>query len=690
MNPLDAVTTRLSCLQIATHPLQDTLPDQSPDLVCSPELLHHDGYINSQGAVLKPVALTLSTASYPSLFNFLHGQRTAGTTTFTLFGVLQRLYETLSYHMTESAVAVTGEELYKLLGTAFLQEATKAFSGMKLSEEVQQTSSMPPSCLTIRFHLNSTCTADVRHPCITDLHTRLLQHFNGQLQPCFVRDDADNHFSGFSLETHLSGHFQKLIFIFETKIAPFFATSDALQLKILNGQYALIDHKLGSQWLVDTLFKWLRIPDGHTLHNPTKMIVRYMRNGFLPLPRVYEAFASDQNPLEQIYKIQADCPEQLAESLFILLHLLSATTDTSPVIPTLTPPFKSCAHAHLYLMQQTGIRFNQLQALITTVCLITGGLKNTRLVRVLDQLELVVDQIRLPIALEQAARTLLTIDPALFNTEAFTLWIDYNLVQDSRQAPLKTALETPTVKGPVECLVAMAYRCSDIHADIVHFICSSIAHSPPALRRLYLQCPEIAELLGQNPSSLEAPYIIQQFFSNPVPIFHDLAVTLLLELNNHDLIEKWACTLLGKQCDRSVLEKLISKEPSVINALISTNPAACLDLASTLSQKDCDHILEALSQKPESSELAFHYIEAMADYVSKNKPFHPLYLFRACCKHVDQCKNPRWIACVQAAYAQIAFEDIPQELFSQLLHPAFFVYTPDQSATFIQRLTQHQ
>lgn len=274
--------------------------------------------------------------------------------------------------------------------------------------------------------------------------------------------------------------------------------------------------------------------------------------------------------------------------------------------PPCSLPLTSDTRAHHDLMRETGISFSELQALITTVCLITGELENTQLVQTLHGVELVIDQTRLQVALDETARTMSTLDPCLFSTKAFGLWINHHLLPTQNTNHLKPHFQIPLVTGPVECLVAMAYRHDSNYLDIPLFVCTTIEQASPALRKLYLrglwsQYPKLAQQL-KTIFHLNTRWITERLLSDPGPSFNDLAIELLLRSNDERFIERWTCHLLQDGMKRSLGITLIvrlnpEQRSQIVREMVLIDPLTSLGLFPYLSRDDCDLVLEEITHR---------------------------------------------------------------------------------------------
>lgn len=203
---------------------------------------------------------------------------------------------------------LSSEELYKVLGAQFLFERFpyKALLSDGTVTEVSTRGMRPLE----RLWIFVSCSHDLHPDRVEQLYVRMRG-----LGTTVPFHDPANHLS----QIVLNGT-PTITFVFPTVKTPcYFATGDALQVSIGRdcSTFSLVDHGVGMQWAVDTLFKIVRVPP-ERWQNQLPMFLRYLRQGYQPLGDEYRQCLAHQLTVPRLRALWQEAKHSVSELFFLL------------------------------------------------------------------------------------------------------------------------------------------------------------------------------------------------------------------------------------------------------------------------------------------------------------------------------------------------------------------------------------
>lgn len=618
--------------------------------------------IDSSGKCLGQTSLYLTQESNVLLNNFLHAPRIIGQTQVSLDYILKTILNSLQNSLKDNTIELLGEELFKLLGKELLTQGLRALTTTQycLPTEIEAECNQIPQAVTFRIHLAENISITDRQVLITTLRTHLAPFHQTALSNCFHSDSEYHNFSGFTLDTVYNAHPQKINFIFATKLfPPFFATSDAVHLLISPsaGHIQLIDYGMNGQWLIDTVFKRLTIAYPEHVNNPTKMLLRHIQSGFLPLDSAYKSFSRETKSAEALLN---ESTRQVTgsplQTLYIIYHLLSKRKRNHEELQTIDPSNHYCKEpsafqAHFQLLATNKITFTQIEALTTLVTLCTGGLKGVTLQKRYHTLELVTEGIRFATDIRSAAEVFATIDPTLFLTEQFATWLTHFIEKSNCQSErlFDATVDDLPVTTITSCLTNLLTNQKNKRTAILHFL---IAHQESfsfplktlctvALQRMF---SELSPSLPSLDACFEANFIT---LCLPSPEHQELGTLLLAKTANRALLEKWLPHLLKRPQAARCIAQLLKDAPQeqkqkLVTACVSHDYNAAFYMSKTLSKVDQELFLVELASSEQCVHLGYDFIQCMSHIVTEPVKFCSKHLLLSCANTIDHIDTAEW------------------------------------------------
>ena len=249
----------------------------------------------------------------------------------TVRALLQAILNMFEQTSDLAEVRMVGHELYKVLGIHFLEGALQqlfdssqsidVLLGSAETKRLQLACQSPLDTYSFRFTLSDHVSDAARKKIVQDIHACFSQSLGGKdLLPVFHHKTVP--FSSFSFVIR-SNTSKRITFTFTNTQTAYFATCDAVQL-LLSQPFiqktnltppSIIDNGIGTQWLVDTCFKILRV-EREKIRELPPILLRYLMQGYIPVNGALDTLVCKDEDLASLWQWG-----EHTESACALLHV---------------------------------------------------------------------------------------------------------------------------------------------------------------------------------------------------------------------------------------------------------------------------------------------------------------------------------------------------------------------------------